>query len=84
MRRFRDRLRASLDVLEIERSVELLQESKTGRFDRGSQEEAQFSGLTPVAHITTHIGTGLTSGSKKTAGMKSMFIKLKGTDRSEA
>lgn len=71
-------------MLEIERSVELLQESKTGRFERGSQEEAQFSGLTPVAHITTHIGTGLGSGGKQTTGKKSMFTRLKGTDRSEA
>jgi hypothetical protein len=48
---------------------------------RGSQEEAQFSGLSPVAHIVTHISTGLSLDKKNTKpGKKSRFSRLKGTE----
>jgi hypothetical protein len=76
----KDRLRASLDAIEIERSVELLQETKTGRFENAGQENNQFAGLASVAHIETRVGTGATMGDK---GMKkdkkSRFSRLKGT-----
>jgi len=62
LRRMKDRFRHSWDNIEIERSVVLLQESKTGRFDPAEEAggDTNFGGLASVARIITHIETGST------------------------
>lgn len=82
LRKIKNHIRHSWGSLEIERSVELLQETKTGGLDPAEEQHNNndgdnFGGLASVARIVTRIETNSTmSMGKVSRGSRISLLKL--------